>query len=133
MGVVTGGGTYAQGTTITIGAIPNTGYHFERWSDNNAQNPRNITVNADIELTAYFAVNFGIDDTGASEIIVYSKDKQIYIKEAMGKDVSVFNVDGRLIATTSNVENFLTIPVPVTGVYFVKVGDYFVKKVIVKQ
>ena len=78
-------------------------------------------------------MNFGIDDTGASEIIVYSKDKQIYIKEAMGKDVSVFYVDGRLIATTSNVENFLAIPVPVTGVYFVKVGDYFVKKVIVKQ
>lgn len=76
--------------------------------------------------------NTGVDNTDASVIIVYSKDKQIYINEASGKTVSVFDVNGRTIATSSNVANHVTIPVPVTGVYFVKVGDDLVKKMIVR-
>ncbi len=57
MGTVTGGGTYEQGTTVQISAIPNNGYHFDHWSDGNTQNPRNITVNSNISLTAYFVQN----------------------------------------------------------------------------
>lgn len=57
MGTVTGGGTYAAGTTATISATPNNGYIFVRWQDNNTSNPRNITVTDNETYTAFFQSN----------------------------------------------------------------------------
>lgn len=37
-----------------VQATANTGYSFDRWSDNNTQNPRTLTVTADVNLTAQF-------------------------------------------------------------------------------
>lgn len=48
---------YPQGATVSIRAIPSSGYIFSQWSDGNTQNPRNITVESDIILTAVFAVD----------------------------------------------------------------------------
>lgn len=61
MGTVTGGGTYNSGATATLTAMPNSGYHFVRWQDNNTQNPRTITVTANATYTAYFEAD-GDDD-----------------------------------------------------------------------
>lgn len=62
MGTVTGGGTYNSGATATLTAMPNSGYHFVRWQDNNTQNPRTITVTANATYTAYFEADGGDDD-----------------------------------------------------------------------
>ena len=56
-GVVEGAGTYASGSTVTFSAIPNYGYHLDKWSDGNTDNPRTITLTQDTILTAYFAVD----------------------------------------------------------------------------
>ena len=49
---------YEYGNAATILATATTtGYHFVRWSDGNTENPRTITVNAAISLTAEFALN----------------------------------------------------------------------------
>ena len=49
---------YEYGNTATITATATTtGYHFARWSDGNTTNPRTVTVNAAISLTAEFAIN----------------------------------------------------------------------------
>lgn len=49
---------YEYGDEATITATPTTeGYSFKRWSDGNTQNPRTVTVNAAISLTAEFAIN----------------------------------------------------------------------------
>ena len=53
-GTVTGGGTYAEGTTVTLTANAYTGYTFLRWQDDITQNPRSITVTGDASYTAYF-------------------------------------------------------------------------------
>ncbi len=55
MGSVTGGGTYDEGSTVTIEATANEGYHFVQWSDGNTENPRTIKVTANLTLTAEFA------------------------------------------------------------------------------
>ncbi len=57
MGSVSGGGTYNEGTTATLTATPNSGYHFVRWQDNNTQNPRTVTVSENATYTAYFEAN----------------------------------------------------------------------------
>src|SRR5213594_4263265 len=46
----------SDGTAVT--AVPNTGYHFVKWSDDSTANPRTDTnVTANISVTANFAIN----------------------------------------------------------------------------
>ena len=42
---------------IIFEAVPRSGYMFEKWSDNNVQNPRSMIVDGDISLIAYFYSN----------------------------------------------------------------------------
>ena len=53
-GTVSGGGTYEEGTQVTLTATANSGYRFVRWNDGNTDNPRVITVTQDESYTAYF-------------------------------------------------------------------------------
>ncbi len=54
MGYVTGGGSYASGSTATLKATPYSGYVFERWNDGNTSATRTITVTGNATYTAYF-------------------------------------------------------------------------------
>ena len=56
-GKVTGGGFYAKGDTATLAATADEDYYFKQWSDGNTDNPRRVTVNDDITLTAEFATD----------------------------------------------------------------------------
>ena len=55
-GQVTGGGTYTDGSKVSLTATPNDGYVFTQWSDGNKDNPRKVTVTADAIYTAEFAL-----------------------------------------------------------------------------
>ena len=44
--VSTNGGEYEKGTNLTISATANTGFEFEKWSDDNTDNPRVILFNS---------------------------------------------------------------------------------------
>jgi hypothetical protein len=57
MGVVAGGGEYDEGTEIQIMATANNGYHFEKWSDGDTNNPRTINVAKNVALIAVFSKN----------------------------------------------------------------------------
>lgn len=56
-GIVIGGGSYSTGSSVTLTAIANPGYHFEQWSDGNTDNPRTITVTGNMTYYAQFAIN----------------------------------------------------------------------------
>lgn len=56
-GTVNGGGIKNYGDVITLNAIPDEGYHFVRWNDNETANPRQHTVVADAEFVAFFEIN----------------------------------------------------------------------------
>ena len=53
-GSVSGGGTYHEGSSITLTAISYVGYMFSHWNDGNTDNPRTVTVTQDITYTAYY-------------------------------------------------------------------------------
>ena len=57
MGSVTGGGTFPAGTTTTISATANSGYHFTQWNDGNTNATRTITVNGNATYIASFAAD----------------------------------------------------------------------------
>ncbi len=50
------GKKYDYGTTLTLTAVPNTGYAFTQWSDGNTDNPRTITIKQAVTYTANFAL-----------------------------------------------------------------------------
>ena len=56
-GSVEGAGSYDLGASATLTAIPDKGYKFASWSDGNTDNPRTITINSNISLSANFAIN----------------------------------------------------------------------------
>lgn len=54
-GTVSGSGSYAEGTTATLSAVPAGGYHFGGWADDaDAPATRQVQVTADAEYTAVF-------------------------------------------------------------------------------
>jgi hypothetical protein len=53
-GIVSGGGTYEEGTLVTLTATANSDYKFKEWHDGNTDNPRMIIVTQDESYTAYF-------------------------------------------------------------------------------
>lgn len=63
-GRVSGGGRYSYGDEVEITATAFSGYRFAKWSDDNTDNPRQILIDGDIELTALFEV----DDTAVEQI-----------------------------------------------------------------
>ena len=105
MGSVTGGGTYYEGSTATLTATPVGGYVFEKWSDDNTDNPRTITVSEAAAYTAIFKVaparvfayNLDVVDNGddtytlsfipnanatSGRVILYNDDTKAQIHEA---------------------------------------------------
>ena len=53
-GMVSGGGTFQEGSSTTLTATANTGYSFSKWQDNSTTNPRTITVTQNATYTATF-------------------------------------------------------------------------------
>ncbi|MBQ4509014.1 MAG: hypothetical protein II970_08975 [Paludibacteraceae bacterium] len=58
-GSVRGGGSYEEGTTVYLVAVPVNGYFFQQWSDGNTSNPRQITVGTDPDS---YTAEFGSAD-----------------------------------------------------------------------
>ncbi len=54
-GTVSGGGTYDEGTTVTLQATPAEGYRFVQWHDEDTSSVRTVTVTSDAAYTALFA------------------------------------------------------------------------------
>ncbi len=55
MGTVSGSGSYASGTTVSMTASPYSHYRFLRWNDGITSNPRSFVITCDTTFTATFA------------------------------------------------------------------------------
>ena len=103
-GSVTGGGTYYEGAEVSIKATAVGGYMFEKWNDDNTDNPRTITVSEAATYTAIFklaparvfAYNLDVVDNGdetftfsfipntnalSGRLIIYNGDTKAQIHE----------------------------------------------------
>ncbi|MGN0186933.1 MAG: leucine-rich repeat protein [Paludibacteraceae bacterium] len=60
-GLVSGGGKYDAGKVVKLVADANEGFEFARWSDDNTDNPRWITITKNQILYAYFDTLCSID------------------------------------------------------------------------
>ena len=65
---MSGGGTYSEGSRITIKATPASGYAFDQWSDGNTSASRNIQVTQNLSLTATFKVADSTEPDGDGDV-----------------------------------------------------------------
>ena len=56
---VPSGSMLEEGSLLTFTAIPDNGYQFEQWMDGSTANPRNITLNGDLYVSALFSERQG--------------------------------------------------------------------------
>ena len=130
MGTVTGGGTFIDGTTTQISASPFTNYEFVRWDDGNTDNPRMITVTGNASYIAQFQPITGISDMVEENVEIYSIGQQIFVNNAEGQTVEIYDITGRLIASENdNLQDRRVFTVNTSGMYLVRTGNGFVKKV----
>lgn len=122
MGQVTGGGSYAYGTEVTIEARAFGGYSFNGWSDGVMDEQRRVTVTEDATYTAIFGT-VGIDDVDSVVYKVYVSDGRIVVEGVEGKRVQIFDIAGR------EHRNDEQLPM---GVYMVRIDGVGTKKVVVR-
>ena len=130
MGTVSGGGEYHKGATITLVAEANEGYRFVKWSDGNTDNPRTITVNENITLTAEFTkIGTAVDTPDESSVTVIAGNGTITVYGADGETVTVYNVHGTCVFHGTGNES-TEIQVHTAGIYIVWVKGVTVKVVV---
>lgn len=80
-GTTTGAGQYSSGSTVTVTAVPNTGYSFDSWTENNAIVSNNTEYQFVISENRNLTANFidlnaqgpqGIDLRSAGDFVVLS-------------------------------------------------------------
>ena len=134
MGYVLGSNQYAAGSEATLTAQANAGYHFVRWSNGHAEPTITFTVTGDITLTAIFEADqpvAGIDESDMENVTIYSAESTIFVRGAEGKDVRVYDINGRTISSQMNAGETVEFRMTATGVYLVKVGNAPAKRVLV--
>ncbi len=73
--------TYSLGETLTLQAVPNTGYHFDSWTGNlsGTSNPATLTMDSDKVVAANLAINtYTLSTTSASGSVIRTPDKALY-------------------------------------------------------
>ena len=124
-GTVSGGGVYVHGATAVIQAFPNPGYTFTKWSDENTQNPRTITVNSDMSLAAFFATGF--NETPLSNLKLYPNPATSTIRIAgleANSSVMIYNSLGELVkVVNADADQEIDVHDLASGLYMVRCGN----------
>ena len=97
-GQVTGGGTYIDGSKVSLTATPNNGYEFKQWSDGNTANPYSFLVEKDVTIEALFEPATPIENVVAEKNNAPRKvfrDGQVYILRG-GKTYTLTGVEVNL-------------------------------------
>ena len=151
----------ALGTNASVELrLPQAGWAFMGWWDGNdtisRANPFNYTGQANITLVAlmkpwrpcseadetpdFFSnplpgnfdhYNPELDPVVVTNVEVVVENGQIVVSESYGLDVTLFDVNGRVLATKSDATQPVRFDVPVSGSYMVKVANLVTRKVVV--
>ena len=127
--------TYPEGATATIVAIPADGYVFVNWSDGVTDNRREILVDHDIELTAYFNYT-DLDESGTQAVSLYPNpaNDKLHIDGLDGrKDVRIYNTMGMLVKTTNfNGTDEISVSELPVGIYLIRIDGRHMMKFVKK-
>lgn len=96
----------------------------------------NFTGDPEIGVTYYIAsdttTTTNVENVKDADYVVYSDHGRIFVNGAAGAPASVYDVNGRLVATTDDADETHEFDVETAGIYFVRINDRESVKVIVK-
>ena len=116
-----------------VQANANDGFHFDHWSNGSTDNPLTFTVTSDTSIVAYFESDSTVGIDGVEVLIakVYSSQGQIVVEGADGNMVTLYDLNGRYLATKQDYGTAIRFDVPATGTYMIKIGNHAARKVVV--
>ena len=126
-GIVLGTGTYVAGSIATLAAIPADGYVFLRWGDDTTDNPKEVLVDHDIVLTAFFNYT-SVNENDIELVRLYpnpASDK-IRIEGLEGEhEAWIYNAFGLLVRTLNiNGDDEIGIEGLSAGLYILHIGGH---------
>ncbi|MBR4738374.1 MAG: T9SS type A sorting domain-containing protein, partial [Bacteroidales bacterium] len=139
--MVSGAGTYAEGTTVTLTGTFQEGdvsliYWITATGDTIYSNPYTFVIHSDVNLIAVFTPYGGIGDVNTVNIKLYPNPASdiVVLEGVEGKaEVTVTDLVGRVVLkqAVSEGRNVIDISALSVGTYFVRVGNS-VRKLVVK-
>lgn len=125
-GFILGAGTYIAGSIATIAAIPADGFIFVRWNDGTTNNPKEVIVDEDIVLAAFFEFT-SVDENGMEAVNLYpnpASDK-LYLEGLKDEcEISIYNAIGMMVKTmTLQADSEINISDLPAGLYLVRIGN----------
>jgi len=124
-GYVLGGGSYVAGSTATLAAIANDGYYFVKWGDGNTDNPREILVDHDITMAAFFN-GTGVDENDGRSISLYPNPTNGKIRlEGLDNqsEIHIYDAFGTCVKTlTLNKNGEIMVDDLAAGLYLLRVN-----------
>ena len=119
---------------VTLTATAKDGYEFVNWTVNgqevSIENPYTATITATTEFVANFSEATGIESAEVAEqalkAVVEGNEIKIY-GTTEGETVTLYTVNGAVIANAISTDAVTTIKTTATGVLVVKVGEEAVK------
>ena len=126
-GFILGAGTYQAGAIASIAAIPADGFYFKKWGDGTTDNPREVVVDHDIVLAAFFE-GTGVDEDGFETINLYPNpaNDKIHIEGLEGEhEIQIYNAFGMLVMTTTlQGDSEINISDLPTGYYLMRIDNH---------
>ena len=126
-GFILGAGTYTEGSTATLVAIPADGYYFVKWSDGTTDNPKEVLVDQNIVLAAFFN-STGIEENGWGAISLYPNpaNDKIRIEGLEGNHkVQIYNTFGMLVMTTAlQGDDEINVEGLTSGLYIIRIDGH---------
>ena len=142
---------YGVGETFTVTAAPNSGYHFAGWHvtvahpiygiiEDDVLDASITTITGEVDedaigyvhtVIALFVSNNGVEDAAPVSINAYGREGRIVLTGAEGREVYLFDINGRLLHHSSSAEASAVYDVPSSGVYLVNVAGIGTKRVVV--
>ena len=93
---------FLKDTEVELTAVANGGYAFDKWGDDNTDNPRTVTINGDFSLTAKFKtvttynISASVNSTDAGTIIMTKNG------ESIEPTTTVFSEDDEVTLTAKH-------------------------------
>ena len=129
-GIILGSGTYAAGSTATLVAIPADDYMFVKWSDGITDNRREVLVDHDIVLAAFFN-GTDVDENGYETVSLYPNPTNgiMRLEGLEGQhEIQIYNIYGMCLKTASiNGDSEIDLDDLSAGIYFLRIDGHTMK------
>ena len=118
-------------SNVIVRATAFNGYRFDHWSKGSTSAQDTFHLMHDDTIIAYFIPIDAIGDIEMSSYNITTDEGQIVVEGADGYAVTLFDINGRMIATKQDYGAEIRFDALASGTYMIKIGSHPARKVVV--